>query len=170
VSGEGAMKEEELGPTHASPSSRAADLVAFWSGVLPDLRNRVPLFANVQPAPYPFIKKMHNGIQYRLNIKLDHSSVWLQVHRASREESEATYRQLLIHKEQIEAALPEEVGWDSRPVGEWDSLLLWMWATRSTGLEHKAKWGETQRALVLAASSLVRVTAGYLPKSDWSAS
>jgi len=147
----------------AVPSARKVDLIAFWSGVLPKLRERVPLFASVEPAPYPFIKKMHAGIQYRLNIKLDHSSVWLQIHQATREQTEATYRRLLLHRAEVEKAAFEDVGWDPRDAGDWDSLLVWMWATRDTGLLHRDRWRETQETLVEAAASLIAATTPFLP-------
>ena len=150
-------------------SARQADLEAFWAGLLPELRDRVPLFRSVRPLPYPFIKKMNHGIQYRLNIKLDHSSVWLQLHRGSREETEAHYRRLLLHRAEVEAAASSQVGWDDRPVGEWDSLFVWMWATRDTGLNHKEVWRRTQQVLIEAAVSLINATTPFLPPSEWEA-
>lgn len=145
-------------PIKDATTERERDLVAFWERALPPLIEAIPIFATVRPRPYAFVTKSIRGTTYRINVKLDDTSMWVMVRGKTNAETVARFAKLQQAADAIEEAVDSRVGF---VVG--DTAQPFIGAKLSdTGLRDREAWDQVIRETVTNARRLYGAVQPFL--------
>jgi hypothetical protein len=138
-------------PIKEATSDRERDLVAFWERALPPLIEAIPIFGTVRPRPYPFVTKSIGGTTYRVNVKLDDTSMWVMVRGRTGAETAARFERLRGAEAAVREAIDTRVGF----VGPENATQPFVGAKLSRrGIRDRDAWDEVVRETVTNASRL----------------
>jgi hypothetical protein len=145
-------------PIKEATSERERDLVAFWERALPPLIEAIPIFATVRPRPYAFITKSIRGTTYRINVKLDDTSMWVMVRGKTKAETAARFAKLRQGANAIDEAVASRVGF---VVGGTAEPFIGA-KLSDTGLRDREAWDLVIRETVINARRLYEAVQPFL--------
>lgn len=146
-------------PIKEATSDRERDLVAFWERALPRLMEAIPIFATVRPRPYPFVTKSIRGTTYRINIKLDDTSMWVMVRGHTQAETVARFAELRKADDAVKEAIDSEVGF----VGPEDAAHPFIGAKLSRlGIRDREAWDQVIHETVANAARLYKAVQPFV--------